>query len=862
MTWRPKDQPGNATGSTMPPSARSSDDARPVRRGLIGGVIAAVLVVAGAWFYYVRPGVAGNLPPSLPVSPGAAAGYNVVLITLDTLRADHLGCYGYAGVQTPELDSLAGEGVRFADAVAANPMTLPSHCTILTGAYAPRHGVRDNGTFRLAAKHETLAERLKAEGYTTAAFIASFVLDKRYGLDQGFDVYDDEVKRNSLAPGMRPPVPERPANAVVDSALGWLKEYRATDPGRPFFIWVHLYDPHTPYLPPEPFRTRYASNPYDGEIAFTDSQVGRLIDHLGELGLLDKTLIVAVGDHGEGLGDHGENTHSLLIYGSTMRVPMIVWGPPVIPQGLVVDDRVVGTVDVMPTILDLLGLDPPAGDGISLLRTPVASDRFLYMETLSPELNQGWSPLFALRRHRDKFIEAPTPEYYDLAADPGELNNLVAERFVAADELSERLTALISSFPPADEGTALTPDEETLRKLKALGYLGGKKSSPDGRRLDPKDMLARWERQVARATKLLADGNFRASLPLLEEAVKITPHDGSLWGMLSEAQTQARRYEEAIESRMRAIEQHPHYSDPWIQLARLHYAVGDMDSALTALAEAERLEPDNGGHCLLRAEFARAAGEYEKAIAFCEEGRRRDPVRQGTNAWAFQGKVYEEMGRLDDAAAAYRQASEADPFSPAALLGMAKVAEWDKQYHRAVELISNIQRGQTGWLSSRSVLARVYMALEQPDRAIEVTRSAIAAEPDHAPFHVTLGDYLYRAGRRSEAAESYKRALQLNPKDAGAHYSLAIIYRDEGDAQAAIRHFRQAFENDRSRHAALLALAHIHAERAELHLGWGCLKALLITGALTREEAEADAALRPLTEDPRFAEYFESPDVP
>ncbi|MCH7527334.1 MAG: sulfatase, partial [Planctomycetes bacterium] len=276
----------------------------------------AVAVVVGTGAFYGRSGTSQRLAAALDVSPGAAAGFNVLLITLDTLRADRVGCYGYAGVKTPVFDALASGGVRFADAVTSVPTTLASHSTILTGLYPPNHGVRDNGTFRLVAEQQTLAECLKAEGYTTAAFIASFVVDKRWGLDQGFEVYDGDFTKKDPGSGMPTAYPDRPAHAVIESAVRWLDGYKASASDRPFFAWVHLFDPHSPYTPPEPFRTEYASNLYDGEVAFADSQVGQLLNRLRELEFLDETLVVLVGDHGEGLGDHSEKTHGMLIYES------------------------------------------------------------------------------------------------------------------------------------------------------------------------------------------------------------------------------------------------------------------------------------------------------------------------------------------------------------------------------------------------------------------------------------------------------------------------------------------------------------------------------------------------------------------
>ena len=695
-------------------------------RAIAAFVIVAGLVPLGC----SRSRPVAALAPAIPVTPGAAKGFNIALITLDTLRADRVGCYGYDRVRTPALDGLAAAGVRFVDAVTPVPITLPAHCTILTGKYPPGHGVRDNGTYRLLAEHQTLAEHLQTEGYATAAFLAAFVLDARYGLDQGFDVYDDDFTVRSTVPGKRRGVPQRPGDAVVDSALRWLDGHRSAEANQPFFLWIHLFDPHLPHDPPEPFRTEYASNLYDGEVAFADAQVGRFVDRLRELELQDNTLILVVGDHGEGLGDHGENTHSLLMYESTMRVPLILWGPPVIPQGRVVDDRLVATVDLVPTLLDLIGLELPDCDGTSLLRATENTDRAIYMETLAPELNHGWSPLFGLRRHHDKYIEAPTPEYFDLLEDPQERNNLAAKRSGSAAELRQRLSTLMAAFPAATTAARAAPDEQALQNLRALGYVGGNASAPAGTRFDPKDMVTAWERKITQADKLVAQGDFRKSIPLLEELLRITRHDPGVWMLLSEAQAQARQLEQAIESRMQAIELQPTDPDNWVKVASLQYFTGDMEAARISLDQAERLQPNHGEIYLWRGEFARVAGDYEKAIELCEESRRRDPVRYTAPAWSFQGRLYEAMGQLDQAASAYQQAYEADPLDSGTLFGMAGLALREGRWKRVVELTGKIVPSAPEWVLSQKLLAQAYIGLEQRDVAARLVRKLAAVLPE------------------------------------------------------------------------------------------------------------------------------------
>lgn len=626
--------------------------------------LVVVIVALGITGYQLRPRrVPERLPAAFDLPHGAARGYNVVLFTLDTLRSDRVGCYGYDHVETPVLDGLAAAGVRFADAVTAVPLTLPAHTSIMTGCVPATHGVRDNGTFRLVERHETIAERLKAAGYATAAFIGAFVLDHRYGVDQGFDVYDDEIGPRDHAPGSNEMNPQRPGNIVTDAALKWLEQHVADQADTPFFAWVHLFDPHAPYSPPEPYRSRYATHSYDGEVAYTDFQVGRFVDALRTHGLLDRTLLVLVGDHGEGLGEHGERTHGLLIYGATMRVPLIFHCPGLIPHGQVIDDRVVSVIDIKPTLLDLLGLDPGSCDGISLLTADVPSARAVYQECLAPQLAHGWSPLHALRRHHEKYIEAPTPEFYDLRKDRAEIDNLWTDQNEQAAVLAAELQQRLASFPgpQSAEDAHITPDDSALAKLQSLGYVRGAEVQESETPLDPKEMVARWDKQMAAANAHISEKQFAQAIPLIEELLEMSSADASLWSLLSIAQSQTGQLDAAIASRRRALELQPRDGDGWVLLATLLYAKGDLAASEVSLAEAESLDPDLGGIYITRALQALYAKRYEEALNYCAEARRRDPTRYTAKSWSLQAKVHQALGQLDEARAAMERARGGKP---------------------------------------------------------------------------------------------------------------------------------------------------------------------------------------------------------
>ncbi|MCK5378164.1 MAG: sulfatase, partial [Acidobacteria bacterium] len=403
---------------------------------------------------------------------------NVVLITIDTTRADHVGCFGYSEPTTPNIDRLAEEGVLFTKAFTTNPVTLPAHTSILTGTYPLFHGVRDNSTYVVNDEVTTLAEILKERGYRTAAFVGAFVLDGIFNLDQGFDTYDDDVGRDWAKDEIERRAAnafgfdERKANLVTHSAQAWLK----TRPSGPFFLWAHYFDPHQPLNPPDPHRSRF-TDPYDAEIAFVDEQLGELLRSLRVDGSYDNTVIVVVADHGEGLMDHGEPTHSLFIFDSTMHVPLVI--KPVAPSALSVVDGLVSTVDIVPTILEMVGAEvPDSVQGRSLMPAmagdPIPEDRSVYMESLTARLACGWGELRGLRNLSEKLIYGPKPRLYNVDEDPGEVFDLAQSDADGVQRVTGELEEAIALWRSPDSSRAVAgADPETLERLRALGYVTG-----------------------------------------------------------------------------------------------------------------------------------------------------------------------------------------------------------------------------------------------------------------------------------------------------------------------------------------------------------------------------------------------------
>ena len=567
------------------------------------------------------------------VRHGALAGANLLFITLDTTRADHIGCYGYAAARTPTIDGLANRGVRFDHAVAGVPITLPSHCTMMTGLEAPNHGVRVNGKFGLEVRFTTLAEVLRDRGYATAAFVASYVLDSRFGLAQGFDHYDDNVNPAEVDMGGRSSL--RRADDVTNHAINWLTEHDSADFEQPFFMWVHYFDAHQPYDPPPEYARKFANRLYDGEIAFTDAQLKRLIDLLEAKGLRENTLIVLTADHGEGLGEHHEAGHSRLIYDTTMHIPLIFSCPRLFDGPYRVDDVTVGTIDLMPTVLSLLGVATDvAMDGIDLATDKVDADRAIYLETLAPLLNHGWSSLHALRRVDAKYILAPTPELYDLAKDPSELRNVLARDSAAGDglaaSLASRMTQWVSVDDIAKTASMLTPEAE--RRLTSLGYLqtGTPSDTSPERRPDPKDMMPLFEQWLI-AQALSDAGYHEKALEAIDQLLEQAPDQAYSLDLLSKVYQRLNRFDKAEEALRRAIEVQPN-SLAYTRLAQFLARRGQYAEADRALTMANEYDPRDGLIFITRGDMLALQGKMKDALAQFERAEDIDPYRSGAIA--------------------------------------------------------------------------------------------------------------------------------------------------------------------------------------------------------------------------------------
>ncbi|MCU1383482.1 MAG: hypothetical protein JWL71_2179 [Acidobacteria bacterium] len=650
--------------------------------------------------------------PTAPIASGALRGANVLLVTIDTLRADRVGAYGSRAGLTPRLDELARTGLRFEHTYAHVPLTLPSHASLMTASYPTRNGVHDNGTFRLGAASTTVADALTREGYRTAAFVGSFVLDARFGLGRGFMLYDDRMNgRGGDVEFVR-----RNAEQVLAPAYTWITagqpgEHAETQPiasthGGPWFAWVHLFDPHEPYNPPEPFRSRYASAPYDGEIAYTDAALGAFLERLRAANALTNTLVIVLSDHGESLGEHGERTHGLFAYDATLRVPLVMSAPARLPAGVFGDTM--RLVDVVPTMLDLVGARPlPDVDGRSV-RPFVAGEQPFdraasYFEALNANLTRGWAPLTGIVLDRLKLVDLPIPELYDVGADPGEQHNIYAQQRSRARDLEMRLDAIAHAASPIQPATHVDADAEA--RLRSLGYVVSSPIAPRrksyGAADDPKT-LVHLNTALDAAGDAFAGGDGAAAVQTLRDIIRERPDFTTASDRLAYVLRTMGRAEEAVGVLDAAARGRD--ADPAI-----------LRSLGAALREAHHLERSA---TVLRA----LAGSDPSDLQTADE----------------LGVTLTQLGRAADAERQFRRVLAASP--------------------NAAETWNN--------------LGSLFLASRRSADAVIALSRAIAIDPELASAHNGLGVAYAGQGDITRAVAEWKRALELRPGYADAQYNL------------------------------------------------------------------------------------------
>jgi len=725
--------------------------------------LAAVLLgtAAGACRREAREGPASH--PRAELFGGVAPeALNVVLVTIDTLRADHVSCYGGSPVATPHLDRFAREGVRFDSAASTVPFTLPAHASIMTGLYPPRHGIRENVGAFLAADLPTLAELLAASGRQTAGFVSAFVLDSRWGIGRGFGRFFDDFEPTETANPNLGSV-QRPGDETLAEALRWLD---ARDPTSPFFLWLHLYDPHDPYEPPEPWASQHPGRPYRGEVAWTDSLIGELRAALEGRGLLERSLLVLTADHGEGLGDHGERFHGFFVYDTTVRVPLILRLPGGARAGTVVSVPV-SHVDLLPTILDAVGRPvPAAAQGTSLLPAvaggELAAGREVYSESFYPLLHYGWAPLRALRAERHKLIAVPRPELYDLAVDRGEQRNLAGEEAQLAAGLSERLERLKREMEEGAPAAAAASDldPETVARLRALGYLaggGGVAAEDEGerQRADPKDMID-VHQAIMTTQSQIGRGETAAAAATLARVLERDPEILDAHHMLGQIAVGEERFAEAASHFQRALAVDPDHEQSLHGLAGAYRRMGRDADAILGF---ERLYEVSGGElsaALPLAELYEEAGRIDEAAAVLERATAR-PEGEAVRLNRL-GELRVLQDRPGEAAGLFEQALAANPELPGPTFNLAVLAEEAGDEARAVELYERAIARAPKHYQAQFNLGRLYGRRGDPGRQRALWEAAIESNLDFVRGYYYLAKLLMDEGRELDRAEELARA--------------------------------------------------------------------------------------------------------
>ena len=692
-----------------------------------------------------------NLGSTGPAHP------NVLLITIDTLRWDRVGSYGAAHRPTPVLDRLAERGTRFETAIAHAPLTAPSHASILTGLTPIRHGVRDNGAFVLAEK-VTLAGTFRRGGYSTAAFVSGFPLDRRFGFAAGFQTYDDRLPASGGAG--RAAYTERRADDTTARVLAWLDAAAASRPSSgaapPWFLWIHYFDPHAAYDPPEPWKAKMPT-PYDGEVAFVDDQIGRVFSKLAQMGTESQTIVAVTADHGESLGDHGEETHGVFIYDSTLRVPLIMAGPGVSVGS--VASAVGHGVDIMPTLIDIAGLDVPKHlDGRSLrpaLEGRIMDDEGAYVESLLAERQFGWAPLRGFRDARWKYIDAPDPELYDLVQDAAELKNRAADAPRRVQTLAEALEEKLKAVGTDAERPQAPLDREAAERLRSLGYAAGTPARKlPGTRRNPRtgiQLINRLERGIA------------------------------------QVKTDPRR---AIEELRAVLVEDPGIAVARSQLAVALSSVGDHSGAIEQLRILTADRSASAEDLLLLSEANRAAGDTGKAAEALQQAAALDP--KSPEVALTEGRSLMIARDFDKAAAAFNRALELSPDNSEAVVGLGEIALARGDVASAGATFERVLSRDPSNMAARLRLGLVRGREGRMEEAIALLRPVAAMKPENGEALAALGAALARAGKAREAIPYLERAVAAGQQSTAVLNGLGFARLESGDRVGALAALRRS----------------------------------------------------------------------
>ncbi|MCP4708438.1 MAG: sulfatase-like hydrolase/transferase [Planctomycetes bacterium] len=715
---------------------------------------------------------------------------NVVLISIDTCRADRLGCYGYDRAATGVLDALAGEGILYTKARTPVPMTLPSHCSMLTGTYPPYHRVHDNFDARLDTRHVTLSEILSGEGFVAGAIVSSMVLREGVGLDQGFDSYNDDFGVSSQLK----PIDERTAEPTSRLAVEFIEGHQE----EPFFLFLHYFDPHDKYEPPEPYASRFADDLYSGEIAYTDACIGMVIDCLKELDLYDSTLIVVVGDHGEGLGDHGESTHGFLIYQSTIQVPFIIRGPGV--KSGQVNDQTVSLVDLAPTVLGYLDLEIPEHmQGVDLSdRTPQVSGREVFTESLLPTKFDG-NPLLGVVSDKWSYIHSLRPELYDLAADRGELRNLLESENQQVRLMQSHLSEMVAEMvgaESADEPWVL--DDETRSRLESLGYVGevtiSKSLEIDSSKKDPKDLIEYHEARDKLAV-MIGDRDYETARLWVREIIRRWPEISSTYYMAMTIAQENSNLAGVLEYGQEYIARRSAETGPefWKQkpgeamtyltacemMSRAAFTQGEYNLVVDYCQKMRQIALDDPRVMNMEATAYFKLGEHQQAFDLWDQTAQLKPdFPELYNNW---GQACFELGDYSQAMDVWATALQLRP-QWAEVRRRSNIALQMKKLHQLIEQYWEQIQQQGDDPELRHKLALVFYQIGDFEMAIEQWQSALRLKPEWSDIYNNLGGAYYKLNQQAAALEHWRKSLELNPDETESLKNLALLLataRDE-----------------------------------------------------------------------------------
>ena len=691
---------------------------------------------------------------------------HVVFISIDTCRADYLSCYGFDKKTTPNIDHFAAEGILFENTYSPVPMTLPAHSSMLTGTIPPYHGVHDNFDYQLSPSNITLAEILKDNGFTTGAVISAFVLDSMFGINQGFEFYYDQFE-DTASSGI---YEERKAEETNRIAVDWLQKHRDEEN---FFLFLHYYDPHHEYKPPEPFASKFPDNLYAGEIAYTDHCIGRVLKKLKELKLYDSTLIIIAGDHGEMLNEHGEEGHQYFIYQSSVKVPMIFRLPGAHKPKRIKEPA--GLVDIVPTICALLDITPPKqiqGQNLSAAifeGQTVQKDRYIFCESLTPTKYFA-NPLLGLAGRQWKYIQNTRPELYNLTDDPAESNDLIGQKQQLARILKTRLDeVLMRSVSQSGDDSKITLDAEALQRLKSLGYVGG--SVEESFDIDR-------SKDDARDTLKFYQIHHNISIFILNE-----------------------NYSQAETLCNKIIKEHPEFAFPYESLAQIAMKQQDPLRAIEYLSKLLELEKDNAGAHYYIGDALVAQDLFKEAV---------DHYREAIAIKPYDAKTYHKLGlalqsldKPDEAIEQFRKAIELKPDEADYHYGLGEALQLQGNFAEASKCYQRTLNIEPDHAETHNNIGLLFQNQGNIQKALEHYQIALKSQEDLAEAHSNLGQLLQALGKPQEAVPHYRRALEINPAYAEVHYNLGTLLHSQDRIDDAMVHYRKALEtkpNDISTH--------------------------------------------------------------